>query len=146
MEIALYITFYNVKRRDFGAGTYIIVITSRKEVGNFLGFPVYRVTSMKFLSCNEALKQSNSQEVSFFFFWPLEFNARVCASVSKTLLLCVWQKKDEAYFLTLLKTVESTPGLYYSYETDITLKYILIPTFYVTKCCLSNCQCYWNGP
>ncbi|PON92215.1 Phosphoinositide phosphatase [Trema orientale] len=74
------------------AGTYIIVITSRKEVGNFLGFPVYRVMSMKFLSCNEALKQSNSQE-----------------------------KRDEAYFLTLLKTVESTPGLYYSYETDITL-------------------------
>ncbi|GMN40355.1 hypothetical protein TIFTF001_009565 [Ficus carica] len=74
------------------AGTYIIVITSRKEVGNFLGFPVYKVMSMKFLSCNEALKQSTSQE-----------------------------KRDEAYFMTLLKTVESTPGLYYSYETDTTL-------------------------
>ncbi|KAF4401436.1 hypothetical protein G4B88_001630 [Cannabis sativa] len=74
------------------AGTYIIVITSQKEVGHFLGFPVFRVMSMKFLSCNEALKQSNSQE-----------------------------KKDEAYFLSLLKTVESTPGLYYSYETDVTL-------------------------
>ncbi|EXB99420.1 Phosphatidylinositide phosphatase SAC1 [Morus notabilis] len=73
-------------------GTYIIVITSRKEVGNFLGFPVYGVTSMNFLSCNEVLKQSTSQE-----------------------------KRDEAHFLTLLKTVESTPGLYYSYETDITL-------------------------
>ncbi|XP_022767759.1 phosphoinositide phosphatase SAC8 isoform X8 [Durio zibethinus] len=74
------------------AGTYLLVITSRKEVGSFLGFPVYRVESMKFLACNEALRFSNSQE-----------------------------KRDEAYFMTLLKTVEATPGLYYSYETDITL-------------------------
>ncbi|XP_039019606.1 phosphoinositide phosphatase SAC8-like isoform X2 [Hibiscus syriacus] len=74
------------------AGTYVLVITSRKEVGSFLGFPVFRVESMKFLACNEALKFSNSQE-----------------------------KRDEAYFMTLLKTVETTPGLYYSYETDITV-------------------------
>ncbi|MBA0726656.1 hypothetical protein Golax_002468, partial [Gossypium laxum] len=74
------------------AGTYVLVITSRKEVGSFLGFPVYRVESMKFLACNEALRFSNSQE-----------------------------KRDEAYFMSLLKTVEATPGLYYSYETDITL-------------------------
>lgn len=32
------------------------------------------------------------------------------------------QKKDEVYFMNLLKVVEATPGLYYSYETDITLK------------------------
>lgn len=32
------------------------------------------------------------------------------------------QKKDEAYFMALLKTVQSTPGLYFSYQTDITLK------------------------
>uniref|UniRef100_A0A2P2LJ45 SAC domain-containing protein n=1 Tax=Rhizophora mucronata TaxID=61149 RepID=A0A2P2LJ45_RHIMU len=74
------------------AGTYLLVITSRKEVGNFLGFPVFRIMSMKFLSCNEALKFSTWQE-----------------------------KKDEAYFMNLLKTVESTPGLYYSYETDLTV-------------------------
>lgn len=74
------------------AGTYVLVITSRKEVGNYLGFPIFRVTSMKFLSCNEALRFSTSQE-----------------------------KKDEAYFMTLLRTVESTLGLYFSYETDITL-------------------------
>ncbi|KAH1039948.1 hypothetical protein J1N35_041691 [Gossypium stocksii] len=30
-------------------------------------------------------------------------------------------KRDEAYFMSLLKTVEATPGLYYSYETDITV-------------------------
>ncbi|KAG8649453.1 phosphoinositide phosphatase SAC8 isoform X2 [Manihot esculenta] len=74
------------------AGTYILVITSRKEAGDFLGFPVFRITSMEFLPCNEALRFSTSQE-----------------------------KRDEAYFLNLLKTVVSTPGLYYSYETDITL-------------------------
>ncbi|KAH6777874.1 SAC domain-containing protein 8 [Perilla frutescens var. hirtella] len=74
------------------AGTYVLVITSRKEVGNYLGFPVFRVTSMRFLSCNEASRNLASQE-----------------------------KKDEDYFMTLLRIVESTHGLYYSYGTDITL-------------------------
>ncbi|OIW07461.1 hypothetical protein TanjilG_24323 [Lupinus angustifolius] len=73
-------------------GTYAIVITSRKEVGSFLGFPVYHLMSMRVLACNEALRFATGQE-----------------------------KKDEAYFMTLLKAVESMPGLYYSYETDITL-------------------------
>ncbi|XP_010253772.1 PREDICTED: phosphoinositide phosphatase SAC8 isoform X2 [Nelumbo nucifera] len=74
------------------AGTYVLIITSRKEVGSYLGFPIFRVMSMRFLSCNDALQLSTAQE-----------------------------KKDEAYFITLLKAVESTPGLYYSYETDLTL-------------------------
>ncbi|KAI3759859.1 hypothetical protein L1987_50242 [Smallanthus sonchifolius] len=74
------------------AGTYILVITSCKEVGTYLGYPVLRVMSMRFLSCNEGLKNLTNQ-----------------------------QKKDEAYFQTLLRIVEETPGLYYSYETDITL-------------------------
>ncbi|RXH81820.1 hypothetical protein DVH24_036161 [Malus domestica] len=34
-----------------------------------------------------------------------------------------WDKKDEAYFKALLKTVQSTPGLYFSYKTDITLNF-----------------------
>ncbi|CAN1277061.1 Phosphoinositide phosphatase SAC8 [Linum perenne] len=74
------------------AGTYILVITSQKEVGKFLGSPVFRIMSMQFLPCNQALKFSTAEE-----------------------------KKDEAYFRNLLRTVESTPALYYSYETDITL-------------------------
>ncbi|CAN0846689.1 Phosphoinositide phosphatase SAC8 [Linum grandiflorum] len=74
------------------AGTYILVITSQKEVGKFLGSPVFRVMSMQFLPCNEALKFST----------PVE-------------------KRDEACFRNLLTTVESTPALYYSYETDLTL-------------------------
>ncbi|KAJ1381196.1 SAC domain [Sesbania bispinosa] len=73
-------------------GTYAIVITSREKVGSFLGFPVYRLVSMRVLACNEALRFSTAQE-----------------------------KRDETYFMNLLKIVESTPGLYYSYETDITL-------------------------
>ncbi|XP_051131684.1 phosphoinositide phosphatase SAC8 isoform X2 [Andrographis paniculata] len=74
------------------AGTYLLVITSRMEVGTYLGFPIFRVVSMKFLSCNQASKFLTNQE-----------------------------KRDEDYFMTLLKTVESTPGLYFSYGTDITL-------------------------
>ncbi|KAL3617490.1 Phosphoinositide phosphatase sac8 [Castilleja foliolosa] len=74
------------------AGTYVLVITSRKEVGTYLGFPVFRVTTMKFLSCNEASRFLTNQE-----------------------------KRDEDYFMNLLKIVESTPGLYYSYGTDMTL-------------------------
>ncbi|OVA02719.1 Synaptojanin [Macleaya cordata] len=74
------------------AGTYLLVITSRKDVGTYLGFPVFRVMSMKFMPCNGTLRLSSYQE-----------------------------KKDEAYFMSLLRTVESTPGLYYSYETDLTL-------------------------
>lgn len=62
----------------FHSGTYVLVITSRKEAGNFLGFPVYRVNSMKFLYCNEALKYSTSQEVVLYYFFltPL-FHAKL---------------------------------------------------------------------
>lgn len=47
------------------AGSHILLITSRKEVGNYLGFPVFRVMSMKFLSCNEASTRLTSEEVWF---------------------------------------------------------------------------------
>ncbi|KAJ8476758.1 hypothetical protein OPV22_020485 [Ensete ventricosum] len=73
-------------------GTYVLLITSREEVGSYLGFSIFHVTTMRFLSCNGSLKHSKSQE-----------------------------KRDEAYFLSLLRTLESTPGLYYSYERDLTL-------------------------
>lgn len=74
------------------AGTHLLLITSRKEIGTFLGFPVFKVMSMKFLSCNRASKFLTDQE-----------------------------RKDESYFMTLLKIVETTPGLYYSYESDLTI-------------------------
>ncbi|XP_039832341.1 phosphoinositide phosphatase SAC8-like isoform X2 [Panicum virgatum] len=47
---------------------------------------------MKFLCCNEAIKYLTSQE-----------------------------KKDEAYFMSLLRIAETTCGLYYSYDRDLTL-------------------------
>jgi hypothetical protein len=94
----------------------MLVIISRKEVGEFLGFPVFRIAAMKFLPCNEALKFSTSQEVRvslcFVIFFLIECSCK----------FFLVQKRDEAYFMNLLKVVESTPGLYYSYETDITLK------------------------
>ncbi|XP_020108628.1 phosphoinositide phosphatase SAC8 isoform X2 [Ananas comosus] len=74
------------------AGTYVLVITSRKDVGTYHGSSIYRVNSMRFLPCNEALKHSTSQE-----------------------------RRDEAYFTSLLSTVETTPGLYFSYERDLTV-------------------------
>jgi len=51
-------------------GTHIIVITSAKEVGKYLGFPVFRVQSLKCLPCNQALKQLSPQEVRFTFSFP----------------------------------------------------------------------------
>uniref|UniRef100_A0A0A9CNK7 SAC domain-containing protein n=1 Tax=Arundo donax TaxID=35708 RepID=A0A0A9CNK7_ARUDO len=47
---------------------------------------------MKFLCCNEAIKHLTSQE-----------------------------KRDEAYFMSLLRIAETTCGLYYSYDRDLTL-------------------------
>ncbi|KAK9124529.1 hypothetical protein Sjap_014131 [Stephania japonica] len=85
------------------AGTYLLVITSRKNVGTYLGFPVFRVMSMKFIACNETLSRSLRLRADFETGYGFE------------------QKRDEAYFMSLLKTVESTPGLYYSYETDLTI-------------------------
>ncbi|KAF9619334.1 hypothetical protein IFM89_006521 [Coptis chinensis] len=54
--------------RIFGTGTYLLVITSRKEVGTYLGFPVFRVMSMKFMACNGILRLSSCQEVRTFVF------------------------------------------------------------------------------
>jgi hypothetical protein len=60
---------------------YVLVITSRKDVGAFLGFPVFRVMSMKFLCCNESLRFSTSQEVRFYsFFWV--FRKRTCCYIT----------------------------------------------------------------
>lgn len=65
----------------------------------------------------------------FFLSYNFECIKLQCAVITYGLIelssfhICL-QKKDEAYFMTLLRIVESTPGLYYSYETDITLKYV----------------------
>ncbi|KAG0593154.1 hypothetical protein M758_1G301500 [Ceratodon purpureus] len=74
------------------AGTYALVITSRQHLGMYKGHPIYRVKSMKVLPCNNNLHKATPEE-----------------------------KKEEAHFVHLLKTLQSTPGLYFSYDVDLTL-------------------------
>ncbi|CAH9133499.1 unnamed protein product [Cuscuta epithymum] len=74
------------------AGSYLIVITEREHVGSYMGHPIFRVASLKVLPCDHSLKNS-----------PIE------------------QKKMEAEFSALLNVAESTLGLYFSYEVNITL-------------------------
>ncbi|KAF9603041.1 hypothetical protein IFM89_033766 [Coptis chinensis] len=52
------------------------------------------------------------------------------------------QKRDEAYFMSLLRTVESTLGLYYSYETDLTLN-LMVCGFDVYQTC-ADPRFVWN--
>ncbi|XP_028109464.1 phosphoinositide phosphatase SAC6-like isoform X6 [Camellia sinensis] len=74
------------------AGSYLIVITERECVGSYLGHPIFKVSSLKVFPCDHSLKNS-----------PLE------------------QKKMEAEFFGLLGVAENTPGLYFSYNVNITL-------------------------
>ncbi|KAB2618233.1 phosphoinositide phosphatase SAC7-like [Pyrus ussuriensis x Pyrus communis] len=74
------------------AGSYLMVITDREQVGSYLGHSIFKVSSLKVFSCDHSLKNS-----------PAE------------------QKKMEAEFSGLLNIAEKTPGLYFSYETNLTL-------------------------
>ncbi|KAL9464773.1 hypothetical protein AB3S75_002389 [Citrus x aurantiifolia] len=74
------------------AGSYLIVITERECVGSYLGHPIYKVASLKILPCDHSLNNSSTE-----------------------------QKKVEAEFSRLLKLAERTPGLYFSYDTNLTL-------------------------
>ncbi|XP_024545683.1 phosphoinositide phosphatase SAC8 [Selaginella moellendorffii] len=80
------------------AGTYIFVITSRDEAGTYRGVPIFRVSSMRILECNAQFEGLGDEE-----------------------------KKDEVHFLGLLKSVEASQGLYFSFETDLTLTTQLSP-------------------
>ncbi|KAL0543481.1 hypothetical protein IC582_018577 [Cucumis melo] len=74
------------------AGSYLIVITDRECVGSYLGHPIFRITSLKVFPCDHSVNSS-----------PLE------------------QKKMEAEFSGLLNVAEKTSGLYFSYDTNLTL-------------------------
>ncbi|KAJ4714067.1 Phosphoinositide phosphatase family protein [Melia azedarach] len=74
------------------AGSYLIVITESECVGSYLGHPIYKITSLKILPCDHSLNNS-----------PAE------------------QKKVETEFSRLLKVAERTSGLYFSYDTNLTL-------------------------
>ncbi|XP_075515278.1 phosphoinositide phosphatase SAC7-like isoform X1 [Primulina tabacum] len=74
------------------AGSYLFVITERECVGSYLGYPIFKINSMKVLPCDSSLKNSPEE-----------------------------QKKMESEFLHLLKVAEGTNGLYFSYDVNITL-------------------------
>ncbi|KAK4791403.1 hypothetical protein SAY86_031816 [Trapa natans] len=74
------------------AGSYLMVITERECVGSYMGNPIFKISSLKILRCNHALQNSPSE-----------------------------QKKMETEFSELLSVAENTPGLYFSYESNLTL-------------------------
>ncbi|XP_041022381.1 phosphoinositide phosphatase SAC6 [Juglans microcarpa x Juglans regia] len=74
------------------AGSYLIVITERECIGSYLGHPIFKVSSLKIFPCNHSLENS-----------PAE------------------QKKMETEFSGLLNIAERTSGLYFSYDTNLTL-------------------------
>ncbi|XP_042378318.1 phosphoinositide phosphatase SAC7-like [Zingiber officinale] len=73
-------------------GSYLLVVTERECVGSYLGHPIYKVSGMQILPCNNSLKNSSSE-----------------------------QKKMESEFSVLLEAAQSTPGLYFSYDVNLTL-------------------------
>ncbi|KAL2522045.1 Phosphoinositide phosphatase SAC7 [Forsythia ovata] len=74
------------------AGSYLLVITERECVGSYLGHPIFKISSMKVFPCDQSLKNSSEE-----------------------------QKKMETEFYRLLNVAERTPGLYFSYDVNITL-------------------------
>lgn len=74
------------------AAAYALVVNGRQSMGIYRGHPIYRVTSLKVLPCNNNIHGATPEV-----------------------------KKAEAYLVSVLKTLESTPGLYFSYDVDLTL-------------------------
>ncbi|KAG8373602.1 hypothetical protein BUALT_Bualt11G0041400 [Buddleja alternifolia] len=77
---------YTVRR------SYLLVITERECVGSYLGYPIFKIISLKVFPCDHSVDNS-----------PQE------------------QKKMESEFSRLLSVAERTPGLYFSYDVNITL-------------------------
>ncbi|GFQ07180.1 phosphoinositide phosphatase sac6 [Phtheirospermum japonicum] len=73
-------------------GSYLLVITERECVGSYLGYPIFKIISMKIFPCDHSLKNAPEE-----------------------------QKKMENDLSKLLSVAERTPGLYFSYDVNITL-------------------------
>ncbi|CAO2144014.1 unnamed protein product [Urochloa humidicola] len=73
------------------AGTYFLVITDRDCVGSYLGHAVFKVTGLRFLACNNSLGCSAEQ------------------------------KNMDTEFSELLDAAERTIGLYFSYDSNLTV-------------------------
>ncbi|KAL1288769.1 hypothetical protein HN51_057239 [Arachis hypogaea] len=74
------------------AGSYLLVITGRECVGTHMGHPIYKISSMKVFACDQTLNNT-----------PAE------------------QKKTEMEFSRLITVAEKTYGLFFSYDTNLTL-------------------------
>lgn len=74
------------------AGSYLLVITERECVGSYLGHPIFKVSSLKILPCDQSLKNSTAE-----------------------------QKKMEGEFSGLINVAERASGLFFSYDTNLTL-------------------------
>ncbi|KAJ8763972.1 hypothetical protein K2173_004833 [Erythroxylum novogranatense] len=74
------------------AGSYLIVITERECAGSYLGHPIFKIKCLKTFPCDHSLKNSSTE-----------------------------QKKVENEFSALLNVAEHTSGLYFSYDTNLTL-------------------------
>ncbi|CAA0809373.1 Phosphoinositide phosphatase SAC7 [Striga hermonthica] len=74
------------------AGSYLLVITERECVGSYMGYPIFKITSLKIFPCDHSLNNAPEE-----------------------------QKKMEIKFCELLRIAERTPGLYFSYDVNITL-------------------------
>ncbi|GAB4847619.1 GTPase activating protein (GAP) for Rho1p [Ancistrocladus abbreviatus] len=74
------------------SGSYLFVITERECVGSYLGHPIFKVSSLKIFPCDHSLNTS-----------PAE------------------QKRMETEFSAVLNAAEGTPGLFFSYDSNLTL-------------------------
>ncbi|RCV17565.1 hypothetical protein SETIT_3G230000v2 [Setaria italica] len=72
-------------------GTYFLVITDRDCVGSYLGHAVFKVTGLRVLRCNNSINASAEQ------------------------------KNMDTEFLELLDAAERTIGLYFSYDSNLTV-------------------------
>ncbi|KAL9251655.1 Phosphoinositide phosphatase SAC6-like protein [Drosera capensis] len=88
-------SFLSVSRADGSMkllGSYLFVITDHENVGSYLGHPIFKVSSMKIFPCDNSVNSSPADH-----------------------------KRMEIEFASLLNSVERTPGLYFSYDANITL-------------------------
>ncbi|KAL5181201.1 Phosphoinositide phosphatase SAC7 [Glycine soja] len=74
------------------AGSYLLVITERESVGSYLGHPIFKISKLKVFPCDNSLKNTPPEK-----------------------------KKIEMEFSGLLNVAEKTSGLFFSYETNLTL-------------------------
>ncbi|KAL7143741.1 hypothetical protein ABFS83_08G212900 [Erythranthe nasuta] len=74
------------------AGSYLLAITGRECVGVYLGYPIFKVVAMKIFPCDNSLKNASEEQR--------------------------WMERE---FSHLLSVAEGTPGLYFSYDVNISL-------------------------